>query len=223
MEALVGFWDGIVVDNRAPATEPPGSVKVRVPDIHGSVIEVPDSDLPWAIPNFMFAGANCGLIGVPPLNAMVNVIFKHGDARWPMWIGGGHRTIPPEAPAEYTAAKQGDEPKGWMWRTPGGYSIVINELAQTVEIKTPAGQSVELNDVTGEAVVTGNTKAILTAALMEIGLGATEAAVLGTAFATLFNSHTHSYFPGPLAQAATTPPVTPMIAGTHLSAVTTLK
>lgn len=264
-DLLSGFWDGIVVDIKAPVTEPPGAVKVRIYDLHGDVADVPDNDLPWAWPNLMFAGANCGLIGVPPVNSIVNILFKHGDKRYPMWIGGSHRTVPPDAPAEYAAAKQGLEPKGWMWITPGGYAIVINELLKTIEIKTPTpsasrilidlttkkvevtanstgsstyqlvldetlrraslvtptGQSIILDETTGEAKITGTTKAILTAALVELGLGASQAAVLGTAFMTLFNAHTHLYFPGPLAQAASTPPVVPMIPGTHVS--TTVK
>lgn len=243
MEALVGLWDGIVVSIDAPATEPEGSVKVRIPDIHGSVGDkefVPDVSLPWAWPNFNFAGALCGWVGVPPVNAIVNIIFKHGNARYPFWIGGGHRTG--EAPTDYLAAKQGLTPRAWTWVSPGGYSVTINEGTQALTLKTPlglrltldeaaakatletpAGQSLEMDDVSGECVVTGNAKAVLTAALMEIGLGATQAAVLGTAFMGLFNAHKHSYFPGPLAQAVTSPPTMPMVAGTHTSAVTKLK
>jgi len=232
-----GFWDGIVVDIKAPATEPPGSIRVRIFDLHGMAAEVPDTQLPWALPNFMFAGPQCGLVGVPPVNSIVNVIFKHGSKDHPMWIGGGHRTTPPEVPTEYTAAMAGLIPKGWMWITPGGYGIVINEQTKVVEIKTPtpslssikidlttkkvevisnsagsteyklvldettqtasivtpSGQKIELNEASGEVTVSGTTKAILTAAMMEIGLGATEAAVLGTLFSQTWMNHGHPY------------------------------
>lgn len=274
--ALCGFWDGIVVDVKAPATEPIGSVKVRIYDLHGDVAEVPNEDLPWAWPNLMFAGANSGLIGVPPVNSIVNIIFKHGDKRYPMWIGGSHKITPPDAPAEWTAAKQGLEPKGWMWITPGGYGIIINELTKVVEIKTPspstsgikidltskkveitsdssgsssfqlvldetlqkvtlttpAGQKVELDGAAGEAKITGTAKAILTAALVELGLGASQAVVLGTAFAQLWLNHGHQYTWTPGGGAGLTggpisPALTPgtaiLIPGTHLSATVSVR
>ena len=268
-----GFWDGIVVDTKAPATEPAGAVRVRIFDIHGIAAEVPDTQLPWAWPNFMFAGPNCGLVGVPPINSIVNVIFKHGLKDYPLWIGGGHRTTPPEIPTDYTSAKAGLDPKGWMWITPGGYGIVMNEQTKTVEIKTPApslssikidlttkkvevvsnssgsqeyklvldettqtasiitpsGQKVELNEVSGEVVVSGTTKAVMTAAMMEIGLGATEAAMLGTLFSQTWMNHGHPYTwaagggagvtGGPVPGAV--PPGAPLL--TELSVVTKVK
>jgi hypothetical protein len=214
------------------------------------------------------------------VNAIVNIIFKHGDKRFPMWIGGGFRTG--EVPAAYLAGKSGLEPKTWLWLTPGGYGIIFDEMAKVVTLRAPqpslakvvldvtskkvtifgdtgskielddtaktvlvqslagnklsiddtsqiislegaSGQKLELNESTGQVQLKGTAKAILTAALMEIGVGATEAAVLGTAFMTLFNAHTHTYFPGPLAQAPTSPPVIPMVAGLHTSVVTKLK
>jgi len=294
MKIYPGFWDGIVVDTKAPATEPPGAVRIRIYDIHGEATDTPDLQLPWAWPNFMFAGFQCGLIGVPPVQSIVNVIFKHGDKDYPMWIGGGHRTTPPGVPAEFTAAKQGLEPKGWMWITPGGYGIVINEqlktitlkmpqpsltqivmdltqkkvevvsdsgpgqpyklilnetlqqvlletptgfklnlseVAQTASMESPTGQKVEINEASGEATVSGTAKAILTAALMEIGLGATEAAVLGTTFSQTWLNHGHPYVWAAAAGSGTTggpvagavPPGTPLMPGTELSTVTKLK
>lgn len=255
-----GWWDGIVVDVNAPATSPNGSVKVRIPGIHGVTGEtdfVPDLYLPWAVPNFMFAGLHCGLIGVPPVNSIVNIIFKQGDRHFPMWIGGGHKVG--EIPLEYTAAKQGLEPKGWMWITPGGYGLVIDEVLKTITVKspqpdqyqfkidvaakhlileTPTGQQIKLDETANEVTVKGTTKAILTAALMEIGVGATEAAVLGTAFAQLWIKHGHEYIaPGSGGAPAITsvplgtgiPPTVPanlpapLVPGTELSNVSKIK
>ena len=229
-----GFWDGTVVSVKAPTTEPHGSVQVRIPDIHGNVTEVPDNVLPWAWPNFMFAGPNCGLMGVPPVTAIVNLIFKHGNPKYPLWIGGGHRST--GTPSEFITAKAGLEPKGWMWITPGGYKLVLNEQAQTIELKmptpsltaltldlalkkaevvsdsggttpytltldetqqkasitTPTGQIIELNEASGEVKLSGTQKAILIAALVEIGIAPSEAVILGNAFAVFFDLHTHN-------------------------------
>jgi hypothetical protein len=135
MKVYPGFWEGKVVSISAPATERVGSVRVRIPAIHGAATDVPDTSLPWARPNFLFAGALCGVVGVPPVQAQVNVIFKHGDKNFPMWIGGGYLTG--TEPVDFAAAKQGLDPKGYMWVTPGGYAIVMNEVLKTVEVKTP--------------------------------------------------------------------------------------
>ena len=151
IDVYPGYYEGIVVDTKAPASQPAGALKVRIPEIHGTVSEVPDTALPWAVPNFMFAGAQCGLIGVPPVNAIVHILFKHGSKDFPMWIGGGYRTA--EVPSDYTSAKQGLEPKGFIWITPAGYGIVINEQSKTVEIKTPTpSQSKVKIDLTSKKI-----------------------------------------------------------------------
>jgi hypothetical protein len=222
----------------------------------------------------MFAGAQCGLMGVPPTQSVVNVIFKMGDKRFPMWVGGAHKTG--ETPADYLSAKQGLKPKGWMWITPGGYGIVFDEQAKTVKLKTPTpsssevlidltlkkvevvsdaaggqqyklvldetaqkasletptGQKIELDETAGTATLTGTQKAILTATFMEIGLNATQAAILGNAFASLWINHGHLFaWAGPSGTGTTSGPVTPaltpgtaaLVPGTHLSPVTKLK
>jgi hypothetical protein len=237
-----GFYEGVVEAIDAPATEPDGSVRVRVPDIHGSVTDVRPDQLPWAEPNFMFAGSFCGVVGIPPLNARVHVIFKHGDKKYPMWIGGGYRTA--EIPAEYTAGKAGLIPNVWLWRTPTGYTLIFNELEKSVTLKTPTGfqvvlddtllkssvstptgysvnldetqqkaemvtpsmQSIALNEAAGEASLTGTAKAIITAVLVELGLGASQSILIGELFAAFYDAHTH---PSP-AGGATGAPVIPM-------------
>lgn len=258
-----GYYEGKVVSISAPATEPTGAVQVRVPQIHGNVTKVPDTSLPWAAPNLMFAGRFAGLIGVPPVGANVNLIMKHANKDFPMWIGGSIKTG--ETPPDYTTAKQGLEPKGWGWLTPAGYGIFFDEKAQKITLKTPQGlykmemdvvtktitistttgqsltldetaKKVILQDAAGQSVELDETatKAILTGAFMEIGKNATEAAVLGNAFATLWIAHGHLYtpalHPGPPNSVSTSPPVdaltlvaSPMVAGTELSAVSKIK
>ena len=261
-QTYAGLWEGLVTDINAPATELTGAVRVRVPQIHGTVTEVPDTALPWAAPNLMFAGTQCGIIGVPPVGAVVNLMFKQGDKNYPVWIGGSYKTG--TEPPQYIAAKQGLTPKGWGFITPGGYGIFFDEFAkkitlrtpltdlytieidataQTVTILTKTGAKLEMSDTAqkvvlqtaaGQAVELDDTslKAILTGTFMEIGKGATEAAVLGTAFAQLWLNHGHPFaWAGPAGSGLTSGPVSPatapgtavLVPGTHLSILTKIK
>jgi hypothetical protein len=188
-------------------------------------------------------------------------MFKHGKKKYPMWFGGGYRAG--EIPAEYIAGKAGTEPKTWLWKTPMGYSLIFNELTQSVKVQTPTGysmaldealqtaelktpigfsvllnevlklsqlktptgytlnldetqqkaemvtpsmQALALNEAAGEASVTGTTKAVLTAALVELGLGASQSVIIAELFASFYDAHTH---PSP-AGGATGAPVIPM-------------
>jgi hypothetical protein len=70
-----------------------------------------------------------------------------------------------------------------------------------------------LNPKTNPITPFDSTGAVLEAALVKLGVGATQAAVLGTAFLTLFNAHVH---PDPLS-GTTGVPTVPMVAGTHTS------
>jgi hypothetical protein len=156
-ETYAGIWDGIVVSVDAPSTEPVGAVQVRIPHIHGDVTEVPDTDLPWAEPNFQFAGLGSGIVGVPPENAQVNIIFRYGDKDYPTYIGGSFRTA--GAPAAYTAGKQGLTPKTWLWVTPGGFGIIFDELNKKVTLRTSQATlfSLELDETTQKITATTPT------------------------------------------------------------------
>jgi hypothetical protein len=70
---------GKIVDNDDP--EKLGRCKVRVYGIFDNVI--PDSDLPWAVPDFNFIGSTMGNFVVPPKNTIVQVYFDHGDIYFP--------------------------------------------------------------------------------------------------------------------------------------------
>lgn len=65
----------------------------------------------------------------------------------------------------------------------------------------------------GDMVLTAGGKVSIKAGAVDVGDQATQAAVLGTAFLALFNAHTHIGNLG----APTSPPIVPMVPGTHTS------
>ncbi len=69
---------GKVVSNNDP--EKLGRCKIKV---FGIFDEIPNDDLPWAIPDFNFVGSTIGSFVVPPVNTIVRVYFDHGDIYLP--------------------------------------------------------------------------------------------------------------------------------------------
>jgi hypothetical protein len=78
-DSNIGWYTGKVVDNNDPDKQ--GKCRIRVYGIFGD--EVPDEDLPWALPDFSFVGSLVGSFIVPPIDALVKVYFDHGDVYLP--------------------------------------------------------------------------------------------------------------------------------------------
>lgn len=66
---------GKVEDNADPLQE--GRCKVRVYGMHSD--NIPTDDLPWAVQDNTFLGSTKGSFIVPPVDALVNVIFQDDD------------------------------------------------------------------------------------------------------------------------------------------------
>lgn len=73
------WYVGIVVNNNDPDQE--GKCRIRVYGIFGD--EIPDDDLPWALPEQTFIGSKMGNFIVPPQDAIVRVRFDNGDIYLP--------------------------------------------------------------------------------------------------------------------------------------------
>jgi len=73
------IYTGIVVDNKDPDQE--GKCRIRVYSIFSN--DIPDKDLPWALPDFAFVGSKVGSFTVPPVGAIVNVYFDKGNIYLP--------------------------------------------------------------------------------------------------------------------------------------------
>lgn len=74
-------YTGKVVDNKDPSKL--GRCRIRVYGLFDDTI--PDSDLPWAIPDMTFIGSKIGNFIVPPVDAIVCVYFDKGDIYCPRY------------------------------------------------------------------------------------------------------------------------------------------
>ncbi len=75
------MYVGKVVDNKDP--DKIGRCKIRVFGVFGD--EIPDRDLPWAIPDFAFIGSKKGSFIVPPEDTIVRIYFDQGDIYLPVY------------------------------------------------------------------------------------------------------------------------------------------
>jgi uncharacterized protein involved in type VI secretion and phage assembly len=206
--AFYGKWAGIVTDNDDPRGI--GRLRARVPEVLGE-----DEPTGWALPCAPWGGGfGRGLFAVPEVGDTVWIEFAAGDPSRPIWTGtfwgapdstGGQDDLGTEVGAE--APPGADSPAGpgqHVLRTAGGHVISLDDTGGVVVVAEAAGAEIR---ITSDGVVT------VTADSIRLGGNAAEPLVLGNAFSTLFNSHTHPTGVGPSG-----PPVQPM-GSQHLSAV----
>lgn len=79
--SLCRSYVGRVVDNNDPNKI--GRCRVRVFGIFTE--EIPDKELPWAIPEFAFRGSKVGSFVVPPVDTLVRVFFDCGEIYLPIY------------------------------------------------------------------------------------------------------------------------------------------
>ncbi|NLV16017.1 MAG: hypothetical protein GXY50_02235 [Syntrophomonadaceae bacterium] len=118
----------------------------------------------WVPVMSMYGGKNYGYYSLPEVGSEVVVAFNMGDRNCPIIIGtlwNNNNTLPPETATEKNLIKR--------FKTKGGCEVVFNdeEKKQTIEIKTPAGlgltiedeaQSITLHDSAGKNGITINEK-----------------------------------------------------------------
>lgn len=200
-DRLLGKYRGIVFNNQDPLRL--GRIQAMIPEVLG---EIPSG---WASPCTPYAGTLAGLYTVPLPGAGVWIEFEAGDVSRPIWVGGWWATgeLPPKAKG--APAKTTDK----VLRSDTGFSIVLDDLGQTVVISDAAGTNqVEVSLLTGTVTLKGMARVVSTAPLVQHGSdSAAHPAVLGdqlmaylSTLVTLFNTHVH---PGELALGVL--PVTP--------------
>jgi uncharacterized protein involved in type VI secretion and phage assembly len=176
------------------------------PDKQGRVrVQFPwlkeDVESRWARVVSFMAGADRGGVFRPEVGDEVLVLFEHGDLRFPYIIGGiwnGKDTMP-----SLRGADAGNDVR--LIKSRSGHTIVFDDTAgsETITVSDQSGNSVELS----------SSGVVIKSSAIKVGSdGASQSLVLGDAFMTLFNSHTHGTGVGP-----SSPPVQPMAAGQHVS------
>jgi phage baseplate assembly protein gpV len=185
-----------------------GRVRIACPEVSGSA-PLPD----WSYPLGTAGGGSKGrgVWAIPEVGAAVGVLFASGNENnsfyLPGWWGEPD-DIGNEAPDPGGGGTKGD-PKLVMWETEK-WKVILDTPSDKlrIESKTTGAAFIEIEGATGNMVIS-------TPDLKLGGTGALEALVLGSAFLTLFNAHTHSGVTS--GGAASGPPVTPMVVGTHTS------
>lgn len=201
-----GIHPGVVVDNNDP--EKRGRLRVQVSGYMDDITT--PTELPWSMPCIL-GGAppvgsttKNGSLWIPKLRSIVWVAFYNGDIRFPIWLGsyygkpGGSSQLPNDFLSGYP------EIRGWI--SPQGNKILIDDTpgSYKITIKTTTGNKIEIDETQNKMVISDSTgttkieldlttkKVTLESTTISLGSSATEAAVLGTLFMTLFNSHTHN-------------------------------
>lgn len=159
-----GKYRGTVTNNIDPLQI--GRIQVIVPDVAGLI---PSS---WATPCLPLAGINTGMFAVPPIGAGVWVEFEHGDADYPIWVGGYWGSAA-EVPAMARTVPPGLS--GITLQTTLLNGIVISDApgpAGGIRIMTATGAMISVNDV-GIVITNGKGATIsLTGPATDINLGA---------------------------------------------------
>jgi uncharacterized protein involved in type VI secretion and phage assembly len=94
---------------------------------------------PWARVAAVFAGDDRGAFFIPQAGDEVLVAFNHGDVRDPYVLGGlwnGRDAPPAKGPTDAIAKR--------IIRTPKGHEIELDDLAQSVTVKTSTGHQIKL-------------------------------------------------------------------------------
>lgn len=81
-QAIEGRWTGKVIDNDDP--EKLGRIKIIV---FGYYDELPESALPWAIPDLGYVGGTNGNFIIPEIGTFVRGYFDQGDIQKPIYDG----------------------------------------------------------------------------------------------------------------------------------------
>jgi hypothetical protein len=159
--AFGGLWDAVVVDDRDPKKI--GRVKIRIFDLHDE--NTPLEQLPWAMPNFPTAFINPedtdksgGMFHIPPVDALVNVMFRHSDPSFPVWIGGWFQSKPcisgregyRDTTRRTVLYNEDNRPSCPSWRSLRGHSIELDDDIPEIRITTVSGHKITLGDGAGE-------------------------------------------------------------------------
>jgi hypothetical protein len=200
-------WLGEVVDIADPLKV--GRVKVKV---FGKFDQIPTEDIPWAYPgNNITGGSPSGgsFFSVPKLNSIVSVKFDQGNLYHPEYFF--NQKISDEVKTEIENSYENAHIIIYDTVTEGKLKIFFTqEKGLMLDYKENQINIKPDNNIvikTKEGVVIEHAKTI------ELGKGAAEKLVLGDAFMSLFNQHTHvGNFGVP-----TSPPMVPMTPALHLS------
>jgi len=128
----LNFYTGQVVNNDDP--DKLGRCKIRVYGVFET--EIPDEDLPWAIPDFNFIGSELGSFIVPPNDTILKVYFDNNDYHTPRYTT---KVIDINS-LDFTAGKDEDYPNTMVFfETDAGEYFKINRKTYTSTYRHASG------------------------------------------------------------------------------------
>jgi hypothetical protein len=206
-----GKYEGVVT-----AVDDPlhlGRLRAKVPAVLGEDVETG-----WAFPCAPFGGGrDHGLLLLPSVGDTVWMEFVGGEVSRPVWTGafwgspegsGGQDDLGEGAGTEVPHSEgQPAGPGLFVLRTPAGHRLVLDDDGEMV-ILANGNDKAQIRLTRGGEVILTAEKILLG------GSSAREPLVLGQAFLTLFNSHTHPTGVGPSG------PPAPQLTPSQLSAKT---
>lgn len=134
-DSAKGHHFGTVVDNNDPGKQ--GRCKIRVRQVFDGL---PDSDLPWAMPDQNFVGSLVGNFIVPENGALVNVYFRDDDLNFP------HYTTKVLDRNNLSSLKDEDYPHMFiLYETDNGDYLKINKKTNEFIIRSASGTIVTIN------------------------------------------------------------------------------
>ena len=148
-ESFDDRYIGTVIDTSDPLKA--GRVKVRT--YNHFPANIPDADIPWAIPDFSYAGSKKGSFIVPPVNTKVRVYFDRGDIYCPIYEAKGFN--------------QNDLPDGILtnypdtmiiYSTDQGEYFSVNRATKVTKLHQASG--IDINMANGKIAI-GNSNAEL--------------------------------------------------------------
>ena len=159
-----GKYRGTVLNNVDPMQI--GRIQVIVPDVGGVLPST------WAMPCLPSSGINSGVFTVPPIGSGVWVEFEHGDADYPIWVGGFWGSTA-EVPAMAHLVPPGVA--GLTIQTPLMTGITVSDVPGPtggILLKTASGAMISVSD-TGIIISNGQGAVItMTGPSTDINLGA---------------------------------------------------
>jgi uncharacterized protein involved in type VI secretion and phage assembly len=190
-----------------------GRIRARVPEVLGA-----QEECGWALPAPPFGGGKSyGILFMPQAGDTVWIEFAAGDLGRPIWSGGFWGAPETAGGARDLATTTGNEvptgdgdaavnPGDLVLRTRAGHRLIFDDAGEITILANGNGKT--------EIRLTRDGEVLITADTIKLGANAAESLVLGDAFKSLFNQHTHPTGVGPSG-----PPSMPM-AAQHLSTKT---
>lgn len=179
INALNGFYRGVVIDNRDPDLDQIGITFGRVMVNIPALMRTPEAGI-WAYPaNNPMGGRNrenltpninknggkmeyCGSFYVPPTGSFVIIFFEGGDPNRPFYMGGldikAH-----EAPPEINIGVDKKPEERWLvFRSPQGRTIIVSDDEDNCRIEITGKKRKAAGDTSAHVYdISGNQKTIL--------------------------------------------------------------